>query len=46
MSVEPLLELKLHWLSGSFSSAMVGMSLFCRNLASALPAMESRVIPR
>ena len=43
MSVLPLLALKPHWLSGRFSLAMAGTSLFIGILASTLPAMESRV---
>ena len=43
--IVPLLALKPHWLSRRISSAMVGMSLWSRTLASTLPEMESRVIP-
>ena len=46
MSVVPLLALKPHWLSGRFSSSMVGTSLLSRTRASTLQAMECRVIPK
>ena len=46
MSVEPLLALKPHWVSGRFSSAMVGTSQFSSFQTSTLPVMKSRVIPR
>ena len=44
-SVVPLLARKPHWLSGAFSSAMVGISLLSRRRAKTLLAMESRVMP-
>ena len=40
----PVLPLKPHWLSGRFSLAIVGTSLLNRNMASTLPAMDSRPI--
>ena len=46
MSVESLLALKPHWLSGWFSSAMIGTSLLSKTLACPFSAMGSRVIPR
>ena len=46
MSVAPLLDLNPHWLSGAFSGASVGMSLFSKTRPKILPAMESRVMPR
>ena len=46
MSAVPLLDLNPHWLSGVFSCAIVGMSLFSKARARILPAMESRVMPR
>ena len=45
MSVVPLLARKPHWLSGAFSSAMVGISLLSMRRAKTLPAMERRVMP-
>ena len=46
MSAVPLLDLNPHWLSGVFSCAIVGISLFSEMRAKILPAIESRVIPR
>ena len=46
MSTIPLLDLNPHWLSGMFSCAIMGMSLFSKTQAKILPAMESRVMPR
>ena len=46
MSTVPLLDLNPHWLSGVFSCAIVGMSLFSKTRAKILPAMESRVMPQ
>ena len=45
MSVVRLLDLNPHWLSGVFSCAIVGKSLFSKTRAKILPAMESRVVP-
>ena len=45
MSVVPRFALKPHWLSGRWSSAMVGVSLLSRIRARIFPAMESRVMP-
>ena len=45
MSTVPLLDLNPHLLSGVFSCAIVGMSLFSKTRAKILPAMESRVMP-
>ena len=44
MSVVPLITLRPYWLPGRFSLAMIGTNLFCRILASTLPAMDSSVI--
>ena len=41
-----LLDLNLHWLSGVFSCAIVGMSLVSKTRAKILLAMESRVMFR
>ena len=46
MSVIPLLDLNLQWLSGLFSCAIVGMSLFSKMRAKILPTMDSRVMPK
>ena len=46
MSVVPLLALNPHWVSGRWSSAMLGTNLFRNTRARIFPAMESRVIPR
>ena len=46
MSTVPLSDLNPHWLSGVFSCAIVGISLFSKTRAKILPAMESRVVPR
>ena len=46
MSTVPLLDLNPNWLSGVFSCAIVGMSLFSKTRAKNRPAMESRVMPR
>ena len=46
MSTIPLLDQNPHWLSGVFSCAFVGMSLFSKTRAKILPAMESGVMPR
>ena len=46
MSTVPLLDLNPHSLSGMFSCAIVGKSLFSKTRAKILPAMESRVMPR
>ena len=45
MSVVPLLALNSHWVSGRWSSAMVGINLFRSKWARIFPAMKSRVIP-
>ena len=45
MSTVPLLDLSPRWLSGVFSFAIVGISLFNKPRAKILPAMESRVMP-
>ena len=39
MSTVPLLDLNPHWLSGVFSCAIVGKSLFSKTRAKILPAM-------
>ena len=46
MPTVPLLDRNPHWLSGVFSCAIVGMSLFSKTRANMLPAMESRVMLR
>ena len=46
MSAVPVLDLNLYWLSGMFSCAIMGMSLFSKTQAKILPAMESRVMPQ
>ena len=46
MSTVPLLGLNPHWVSGVFSCAIVGMSLFIKTRAKILPAMESSVMLR
>ena len=46
MSVVPPLALKSHWVSGRWSSAMVGTNLFRSTRARIFSATESRVIPR
>ena len=46
MSVVPRFALKPHWVSGSWSSAMIDTSLFRSTRAKIFPAMGSRVIPR
>ena len=45
MSVVPPLALNRHWVSGRWSSVMVGTNLFRSTWARIFPAMESRVIP-
>ena len=45
MSTIPLLDLNPHWLSGVFSCAIVGMSLFSKTQAKILPAVDGRVMP-
>ena len=40
----PLLGLNPHWLSGMFSCAIVGISLFIKTQAKILLAMDSRVM--
>ena len=46
MPTVSLLDLNPHWLSGVFSCAIVGMSLFSKTRAKSLSAMESRVMSR
>ena len=46
MSTVPLLDLNQQWLSGMFSCAINGMSLFSKTRAKILPAMENRVMPQ
>ena len=41
MSTVPLLDLNPHWLSGVFSCAIIGMSLFSKTRAKILLALES-----
>ena len=41
MSAVPLLDLNPHWLSGVFSCAIVGMSLFSKTRTKILHALES-----
>ena len=46
MSTVLLSDLNPHWLSGVFSCAIGGMSLFSKMRANVLPVIESRVMPR